>query len=218
MNRYNFHRSSSPWNKGGCTSAVHKSCDIIAWNSCFTGNRPGGHRAVFADRHSHERTDDSYHARQVGQPIIWQRRPGKWIRFQHVKLSPCITPSRPLTHLISLLILSRTQCINSIDRGLLNEGLLDEASQIPNIKIFFKHKVQTVDFDQKIMTIHDLDGSKDVQLKFDFCIGADGSYSIIRRQLMRIVRFVPLILHIGGFICLNCAGWIFIKNTFHTSI
>ena len=67
---------------------------------------------------------------------------------------------------------------------------MDEASQIPNIKIFFKYKVQSVDFDQKIMVIRDMVSSQDVQIKFDFCIGADGSYSVIRRQLMRIVRFV----------------------------
>jgi len=82
------------------------------------------------------------------------------------------------------------QCINSVDRALLNEGLLDEASAIQNIKHFFEHKVQTVDFDQRVINILDMKADKDVRVKFDFCIGADGSYSVVRRQLMRIVRLV----------------------------
>lgn len=40
------------------------------------------------------------------------------------------------------------------------------------------------------MVIRDLAENKDVQINFDFCVGADGSYSVVRRQLMRVVRFV----------------------------
>ncbi|KII88613.1 hypothetical protein PLICRDRAFT_54441 [Plicaturopsis crispa FD-325 SS-3] len=80
------------------------------------------------------------------------------------------------------------QCINSIDRALLNEGLLEEASSLPNIHIFFNHKIQSVDFDGRQMVVRDLTTQKDVQVPFGFCIGADGSYSVIRRQMMRVVR------------------------------
>ncbi|KIJ68991.1 hypothetical protein HYDPIDRAFT_81183 [Hydnomerulius pinastri MD-312] len=80
------------------------------------------------------------------------------------------------------------QCINSIDRALLNEGLLEEASVVPNIRLFFKHKVLSVDFDDRTMIIRDIDSETDVRATFHLCIGADGSYSIIRRQLMRVVR------------------------------
>ncbi|KAF7984033.1 hypothetical protein HWV62_17549 [Athelia sp. TMB] len=80
------------------------------------------------------------------------------------------------------------QCINSIDRALLNEGLLDEASAVPNIRVFFKHKIQAVDFDRKSMVVRDTDENKDVLIHFDFCVGADGSYSVVRRQMMRVVR------------------------------
>ncbi|TFK54973.1 FAD/NAD(P)-binding domain-containing protein [Heliocybe sulcata] len=80
------------------------------------------------------------------------------------------------------------QCINSIDRALLNQGLLDEASSVPNVRIFFKHKVNAIDFEEGHMTIKDLDSDLDRQVPFDFCIGADGSYSVVRRQLMRVVR------------------------------
>ncbi|KIJ16812.1 kynurenine 3-monooxygenase [Paxillus involutus ATCC 200175] len=80
------------------------------------------------------------------------------------------------------------QCINSIDRALLNEGLLEEASAVPNIRLFFKHKVLSVDFDDRTMIIRDINSETDVRVTFHLCIGADGSYSIIRRQLMRVVR------------------------------
>ncbi|KAK7014931.1 kynurenine 3-monooxygenase [Favolaschia claudopus] len=48
------------------------------------------------------------------------------------------------------------QCINSIDRALLNESLLDNAASSPNIRLFFQHKVQFVDFDKKTMTVLDV--------------------------------------------------------------
>ena len=61
---------------------------------------------------------------------------------------------------------------------------------IPNIKVFFKHKVLSIDFDAKTLVVKD-ETAKEFQVQFDFCIGADGSYSIVRRQLMRAVRCVP---------------------------
>ncbi|KAJ7109285.1 FAD/NAD-P-binding domain-containing protein [Mycena epipterygia] len=80
------------------------------------------------------------------------------------------------------------QCINSIDRALLNESLLDEASSSPNIRLFFQNKVQFVDFDKKSMTVLDIPSGATRLVDFDFCIGADGSYSVIRRQMMKVVR------------------------------
>ncbi|KAJ7172573.1 hypothetical protein C8R46DRAFT_1161974 [Mycena filopes] len=80
------------------------------------------------------------------------------------------------------------QCINSIDRALLNESLLDEAASSPNIRLFFQHKVQFVDFDKKNMTVLDVVNGATLSVEFDFCVGADGSYSVIRRQMMKVVR------------------------------
>ncbi|KAG1768355.1 FAD/NAD(P)-binding domain-containing protein [Suillus occidentalis] len=80
------------------------------------------------------------------------------------------------------------QCINSIDRALLNVELLEEASALPNIRLTFKHKVLSADFDQRVLFLRDGDSGADIRANFDLCIGADGSYSIIRRQLMRVVR------------------------------
>ncbi|TBU50901.1 FAD/NAD(P)-binding domain-containing protein [Dichomitus squalens] len=80
------------------------------------------------------------------------------------------------------------QCINSIGRAYLNEDLLGEALSIPVIRAFFQHKVTAIDFDSKTMSVRDVQGAKDATVPFDFCVGADGSYSIVRRQLMRVVR------------------------------
>ncbi|KAK2466991.1 hypothetical protein APHAL10511_001249 [Amanita phalloides] len=80
------------------------------------------------------------------------------------------------------------QCINSIDRALLNEELLEAVSNLPNIKIYFLHKVLSTDFVKKYLTIRDLSTNQEVSTKFDLCVGADGSYSIIRRQMMRAVK------------------------------
>lgn len=80
------------------------------------------------------------------------------------------------------------QCINSIDRAVLNEGLLEEAAASENVRLFFNHKVVSADFDNKKITVQDTVSNREFQVPFDFCIGADGSYSIIRRQMMRVVR------------------------------
>ena len=61
---------------------------------------------------------------------------------------------------------------------------------MPNIKVFFKHKVVSLDFDAETMSVKNGVGQES-QIAFDFCIGADGSYSVVRRQLMRVVRCVP---------------------------
>ncbi|KAG6911459.1 hypothetical protein DXG01_014533 [Tephrocybe rancida] len=89
--------------------------------------------------------------------------------------------------LLCVLTLVPGQCINSIDRALLNEELLQEASASPNISIFFKHKVVAAYFDQKRITMRNLESGQEFPVDFDFCIGADGSYSVIRRQMMRVV-------------------------------
>lgn len=80
------------------------------------------------------------------------------------------------------------QHINSIDRAVLNQGLLDEVEAFPGVKLFFRHKVQNIDFDGKKMTARDLETGRDVEAHFDLCIGADGSYSVVRRQMMRVMR------------------------------
>lgn len=83
------------------------------------------------------------------------------------------------------------QCINSVERGILNEELLDQASSNTAVTVLFDHKLSVVDFDKRVATFSAStpDGPRtDVQQSFDLCIGADGSYSNVRRQLMRVVK------------------------------
>jgi len=63
----------------------------------------------------------------------------------------------------------------------------------PNISTFFEHKVVAADFDARTLLMRNLATNIDVDVPFDFCVGADGSYSVIRRQMMRVVRQVPVI-------------------------
>ena len=92
---------------------------------------------------------------------------------------------------MSRILFYADKCINSIDRALLNEGLLEEILAVSNIRVFFQRKVLSVDFDRRLMTARDGDANTDFEIPFDFCVGADGSFSVIRRQLMRVVRYAP---------------------------
>lgn len=56
--------------------------------------------------------------------------------------------------------------------------------------MFFEHKLTVADFDAGKLTFKDEASDADVDVRFDFCVGADGSYSNVRRQLMRVVRSV----------------------------
>ncbi|KAE9399294.1 FAD/NAD-P-binding domain-containing protein [Gymnopus androsaceus JB14] len=80
------------------------------------------------------------------------------------------------------------QCINSVDRALLNEHLLEETSASENVRVFFQQKVRLVDFDKKIITFEDNNSLQTSTADFDLCVGADGSYSLVRRQMMKVVR------------------------------
>lgn len=80
------------------------------------------------------------------------------------------------------------QTINSISRSLLNEKLVEEALLVPNIRIFFEHKPQMVDFHRRVMSVYDTTGDAVKHVDFDLCVGADGSHSFVRRQIMRVTR------------------------------
>ncbi|EDN11339.1 kynurenine 3-monooxygenase [Histoplasma capsulatum] len=100
--------------------------------------------------------------------------------------------------------------INSIDRGRLNELLLDELEKCPNVKLFFNHKLTGADFKNKkawfelrkpenaagsAATSTTQDGkpiaftrAPEIEITFDFLIGADGSHSATRYHLMKYAR------------------------------
>ncbi|KAI1926567.1 kynurenine 3-monooxygenase, mitochondrial precursor [Ophidiomyces ophidiicola] len=100
--------------------------------------------------------------------------------------------------------------INAIDRGTLNTILLNELEKTPNVKVFFNHKLTGADFktnkawferrnpDDTVGTFK-ADSNQDdrsinvtrapeLEVPFDFLIGADGAHSATRFHLMKFTR------------------------------
>lgn len=76
------------------------------------------------------------------------------------------------------------EAINSIDRGYLNDLLIDELDKHPFIKLQFGKKLESMN----------LSGTPTLQFanlethSFDLVIGADGVFSKVRQELMKIIR------------------------------
>ncbi|WEW59676.1 kynurenine 3-monooxygenase, mitochondrial precursor [Emydomyces testavorans] len=100
--------------------------------------------------------------------------------------------------------------INAIDRGTLNTILLNELEKTPNVKLFFDHKLTGADFknnkawferrspgdsvgtfkaasnqDDKAINVS---RAPELEVPFDFLIGADGAHSATRFHLMKFAR------------------------------
>jgi 2-polyprenyl-6-methoxyphenol hydroxylase-like FAD-dependent oxidoreductase len=72
---------------------------------------------------------------------------------------------------------------------------MEEALLVPNIRIFFEHKPQMVDFHHRLMNVQDVVAGRSKQVEFDLCVGADGSHSFVRRQIMRVTRCLFFVLY-----------------------
>lgn len=95
------------------------------------------------------------------------------------------------------IILNRNQAILAIDRAGLNKRLLDELESMPNVKFFFNHKMTGADFRKNLAwferqdepTSQSRDGrGTEIEVRFDFLIGADGAHSAARFHLMKFAR------------------------------
>ncbi|KAK2735646.1 kynurenine 3-monooxygenase, mitochondrial precursor [Onygenales sp. PD_40] len=92
--------------------------------------------------------------------------------------------------------------INAMDRGRFNEILLDELEKTPNVKLFFNHKLTGADFKNKMAWFEQkrnngngsnepgeaISQTREVEVPFDFLIGADGAHSATRYHLMKYAR------------------------------
>ncbi|KIW20753.1 hypothetical protein PV08_01331 [Exophiala spinifera] len=82
----------------------------------------------------------------------------------------------------------------SVDRGALNRVLLDYLESLPNVKLFFQHKMTGADFRVKKAWFEVSDRSstsdrpKEVEVNFDLMIGADGAHSATRYHMMKFAR------------------------------
>ncbi|KAH9821796.1 hypothetical protein DFH28DRAFT_1050382 [Melampsora americana] len=75
--------------------------------------------------------------------------------------------------------------MNPIDRNLLNQSLLNEASKRSKINLHFCHKLLRANFDERSLYFRNTKIQKEAHVKADLTIGADGSYSKVREQIMR---------------------------------
>ncbi|TID13474.1 General transcriptional corepressor [Venturia nashicola] len=95
--------------------------------------------------------------------------------------------------------------IRAVDRAGLNKSLLDELEKMPNVKLKFNHKFMGADFTKKLAWFEEKPSPKtdhaaiptqtgsprrgiEIEVKFDFMIGADGAHSAVRNHLMKFAR------------------------------
>jgi len=91
------------------------------------------------------------------------------------------------------------QVNHSVSRGELNLALVNAAEKLPNVRFEFGHKCEAVDPDRGEVVLADggrgeivlADGGRGGRLSVagDVVIGADGAFSVVRRQLMKQDRF-----------------------------
>ncbi|KAI2604063.1 FAD/NAD(P)-binding domain-containing protein [Hypoxylon fragiforme] len=83
--------------------------------------------------------------------------------------------------------------IFAVDRAGLNRQLLYTLGAMPNVKFFFNHKLTGADFKRRKawFEVRGQDSSsrpEEVEISFDFMIGADGAHSSVRYHLMKFTR------------------------------
>ncbi|KAK3948199.1 hypothetical protein QBC32DRAFT_327974 [Pseudoneurospora amorphoporcata] len=86
--------------------------------------------------------------------------------------------------------------ILAIDRGDLNKRLLDMLEEMPNVTFYFNHKLTGADFKRNKAwfeardesTYNLRDRAREIEIDFDFMIGADGAHSAVRYHLMKFTR------------------------------
>merc|ERR1712226_553991 len=79
---------------------------------------------------------------------------------------------------------AKGRAIYAIDRSGLNEKLLNVLDSMPNVKLFFNHKLTGADFCARRawFEARDVDVSpngrpREIEISFDLMIGADGAHS-----------------------------------------
>ncbi|KAF4499055.1 Kynurenine 3-monooxygenase [Fusarium agapanthi] len=89
----------------------------------------------------------------------------------------------------------RGRAIHAIDRAGLNKRLLDILDNMPNVKLFFNHKLTGADYREckAWFEVADAKSSqesrpKEIGISFDLMIGADGAHSAVRYHLMKFTR------------------------------
>jgi hypothetical protein len=172
-------RPASSLVKGCSRSTLDKSCDLFPGSGCHPRYRSGHSGTLLEFSITYAWSYDSSIGRRAAQSAV---------RHPSASASNILRP--PWRERLDA-VPPKKQCINSIDRGLLSEELIGEVERA-SIAIFFEHKLQTANFDGKKLKFATPSGQQattEVEVDFDFCVGADGSHSNVRRQLMRVLRY-----------------------------
>ncbi|KAG5935272.1 Kynurenine 3-monooxygenase [Claviceps monticola] len=87
------------------------------------------------------------------------------------------------------------RAIYAIDRSGINGQLLDVLDSMPNVKLFFNHKLTGADFQSRRAWFEARDTimipnsrPREIEVTFDLMIGADGAHSAVRYHLMKFTR------------------------------
>ncbi|KAL7748074.1 kynurenine 3-monooxygenase, mitochondrial precursor [Sorochytrium milnesiophthora] len=80
------------------------------------------------------------------------------------------------------------ESINSIDRRKLNETLMTLAESRPHVKLYFEHELRECDLDDGKCVFWNRAAKKEMAIKSDLILGADGAHSVVRRELMKKTR------------------------------
>ncbi len=80
--------------------------------------------------------------------------------------------------------------INSVSRTGLNALLLDEAEKMENITMIFNHSCLEVNLEEGIATFYDEKNDREILLKGDVVIGADGAGSVLRKSMFLHKKFL----------------------------
>ncbi|KGQ10963.1 Kynurenine 3-monooxygenase [Beauveria bassiana D1-5] len=81
-----------------------------------------------------------------------------------------------------------------MDRGALNARLLDALEDLPNVELFFNHKLTGADFRKRKAWIENRDRlspsgrPREMEIDFDIMLGADGAHSAVRYHMMKFSR------------------------------
>ncbi|KAI1440541.1 FAD/NAD(P)-binding domain-containing protein [Annulohypoxylon stygium] len=84
--------------------------------------------------------------------------------------------------------------IFAVDRAGLNTRLLDILGAMPNVKFFFNYKLTGADFKRRKAWFEVRDPNspssrpEEIEISFDFMMGADGAHSSVRYHLMKFTR------------------------------
>jgi kynurenine 3-monooxygenase len=87
----------------------------------------------------------------------------------------------------------KKEALHVVDRAQLNKSLLHGLSSFPNVRVFYNHKLVSLNLKEKVATfkntsVKDAEDNNVHKVNFDLIIGADGAYSVTRYHLSRYTK------------------------------